>query len=406
MIMKPIDIVVAGHICLDIIPKFGESKVKTLDKILIPGKLVNVFEPAISTGGSVSNTGLALFKLGGGIEFMAKVGDDLFGNAIVDIMRQKTGMESKGMSRVKGEFTSYTIVIAPPGIDRVFLHSPGTNNTFGYDDINFEVVKKAKIFHLGYPPLMRKLYLNDGKELIKIYKKVKEVDATTSLDLSLPDPNSESGKVNWDRILKELLPYVDIFLPSIEESCFMVNKSLYQSVKQRAGTNDTVDYFSAKDYTSLSDIFFEYGAKIVSLKSGHRGLYLRTQNKTVLNKMGYAKPKDINNWSDRELWASVYHVEKIASATGSGDSAVAGFLMAFLRGKSIEETIKCANAAGAQNLRAYDAVSGTGTWDEIQEMIKDKKTRSVEMRIDTPGWWWDKVSKIWMGPRDKGASKE
>ena len=110
MIMKPIDIVVAGHICLDIIPKFGESKVKTLDKILIPGKLVNVFEPAISTGGSVSNTGLALFKLGGGIEFMAKVGDDLFGNAIVDIMRQKTGMESKGMSRVKGEFTSYTIV--------------------------------------------------------------------------------------------------------------------------------------------------------------------------------------------------------------------------------------------------------------------------------------------------------
>jgi len=39
-------------------------------------------------------------------------------------------------------------------------------------------------------------------------------------------------------------------------------------------------------------------------------------------------------------------------------------------------------------------------------MIKDKKTRSVEMRIDTPGWWWDKVSKIWMGPRDKGASKE
>lgn len=404
--MKPIDIIVAGHICLDIIPKFGESKEKTLDKILIPGKLVNVFEPVIATGGTVSNTGLVLFKLGAKVEFMAKVGDDLFGNAIIDIMKQKTGMSGKGMSKVKDEFSSYTIVISPPGIDRVFLHSPGTNNTFGYNDINFNVVKKAKMFHLGYPPLMRKLYLNDGEELLRIYKKVKGHGLITSLDFSLPDLDSESGRINWNKVLERVLPYVDICLPSIEEACYMVSRPIYRSVKQKAGGEDTVDYFLPEDIALIADIFLKYGVKIVVLKCGHRGIYVRTQNKTVLNKMSYVKPEHKDNWSDRELWIPSYRVEKIASDTGSGDSAIAGFLAAFLRGKSIEETIKCANAAGAQNLRSYDAVSGVETWDEIQEMIKNKKTKFIELRIDTPGWWWDKVLKIWIGPNNRGKIKD
>ena len=44
-------------------------------------------------------------------------------------------------------------------------------------------------------------------------------------------------------------------------------------------------------------------------------------------------------------------MKNIASALGSGDSAVAGFLVAFLKGKSVEETIRYANVVGAQNLR-------------------------------------------------------
>ena len=53
---------------------------------------------------------------------------------------------------------------------------------------------------------------------IKIFKRVKELGVTTSLDMSLPNASSESGKVNWGKILKELLPYVDIYIPSVEET--------------------------------------------------------------------------------------------------------------------------------------------------------------------------------------------
>ena len=49
-------IVVAGHICLDITPVFSSDKVQPLSKVLIPGKLVQMKDVSISTGGAVANT--------------------------------------------------------------------------------------------------------------------------------------------------------------------------------------------------------------------------------------------------------------------------------------------------------------------------------------------------------------
>ena len=401
---RQIDIVVAGHICFDIIPKFRKASYKTLDEIFVPGKLINIDEPILSTGGPVTNTGLALFKLGAKVEFMAKVGDDIFGNAVIEMLKQETGTINKGIKKEKNMFSPYTVCIALPGIDRIFLHHPGTNDTFGYSDVNFDVVKNAKIFHLGYPPLMRKLYLSNGRELVRILKKVKSLKVTTSIDMSLPDPTSKSGQVNWNAILKNVLPYVDLFLPGIEETMFMLEPKKYRQLKSKSLRlkEDTLDHLSGADFIQISDILLEYGVKIIGLKCSRRGYYIRTANKNILNKIGSAKPKDLNNWANRELWAPSYQIKNIASALGSGDSAVAGFLVAFLKGKSIEETIRYANVVGAQNLRAYDAVSGIGNWREVEKMGKKRKAKFNKLKITTPGWRWAQDTKIWTGPHDRG----
>ena len=107
-------------------------------------------------------------------------------------------------------------MIAPPGIDRVFLHNPGSNNTFVADDVDYEVLAGAGVFHFGYPPLMEKMFAEGGAELTDIFRRARETGATTSLDMALPDPNSPAGRVDWDAILKKTLPCVDLFLPSIE----------------------------------------------------------------------------------------------------------------------------------------------------------------------------------------------
>ena len=54
---KPFDVVVAGHICLDIIPTIPHERIE-----FEPGRLLQVGPAVLSTGGAVSNTGLALHR--------------------------------------------------------------------------------------------------------------------------------------------------------------------------------------------------------------------------------------------------------------------------------------------------------------------------------------------------------
>ena len=126
-------------------------------------------------------------------------------------------------------------MVAIPGIDRIFLHSPGANNTFCNADIPEEVLEDAALFHIGYPPVMRRLYEADGAELAAILRRMKEKNIATSLDMTNVDPNSEAGKLDWVKILENVLPYTDFFVPSFEELCFMLDRQRYVSQDQRPG---------------------------------------------------------------------------------------------------------------------------------------------------------------------------
>jgi sugar/nucleoside kinase (ribokinase family) len=233
---KQFDAIVAGHVCLDVIPRFRDTGAKTMGEIMVPGKLVNVEAATLSTGGPVSNTGLALLKLGVKTLLMGKVGDDYFGTAIRARFAEWGPQAAGAMQVAGGEETSYTIVLAPPRIDRVFLHNPGANDTFCSADIDYDLVAKARLFHLGYPPLMRALYARGGAELVGIYRRVKDMGTTTSIDMSLPDPSSESGRVDWRSLLEALLPYVDIAPLSAEEAMFMLDRPRFGNSSCLPGT--------------------------------------------------------------------------------------------------------------------------------------------------------------------------
>ena len=92
-------IVVAGHICLDITPVFSSDKVQPLSKVLIPGKLVQMKDVNISTGGAVANTGLALKVLGADVELMGKVGDDEFGRIVLERLGRYGAAEGMILSK-------------------------------------------------------------------------------------------------------------------------------------------------------------------------------------------------------------------------------------------------------------------------------------------------------------------
>ncbi|RKX45095.1 MAG: carbohydrate kinase family protein, partial [Verrucomicrobia bacterium] len=126
-------VMVAGHICLDVIPDLSEMLLKRPGDFYTPGALKMANPAKISTGGPVSNTGLNLTKLGIETGLMGKVGADAFGDMAQLLLKKEWGIENT-LVVDDSVTTSYTVVINPKGFDRMFVHDPGANNTFKADD--------------------------------------------------------------------------------------------------------------------------------------------------------------------------------------------------------------------------------------------------------------------------------
>jgi sugar/nucleoside kinase (ribokinase family) len=397
---RDLEIVAAGHTCLDLIPAFTiEGTVDRMTDVLVPGKMINMGRCVVVGGGPVTNAGVSIRRLGVKTELIGKIGNDDFGRQVLSWYEEHEG-HFQGIKTVEGESTSYTIAICIPGIDRFYLHHCGANDTFGYDDMDFDLVARSKLMLFGYPPWMARLYENDGRELTRILGKTRALGTTTALDLSLPDADSRAGQVDWLAILKDWVPLSDIMMPSAEEIFYFLHKAEFLEKKARLGPRESVlDHLTVKEISTLGREMLEMGAAVAMVKCGHRGLYVRTAGEARLRSMGAAGCADLDNWADRELWFPVYQEERFVGALGSGDSAIAGFLAAFVWGRSIECCLRYANAAGSMNVTVPDGLTWNRGFDDLTRRIAAGwKTR--DLRIDEAGW--KKEGEFWVGPGNRG----
>jgi len=366
--MRELNIVAAGHVCLDIIPTFLRGAA-TLDAVMQPGKLVDMGPAVLSTGGSVSNTGLALKRLGLPVRLMGKVGDDAFGAAVRDIFRRHDDALVRTMIVDPSVATSYTVVINPPGIDRIFLHCPGANDTFGADDVTPALLEGMDLFHFGYPPLMRAFY-RDAGELARLFKKVKACGLATSLDMALPDPASPAGQADWPVILRQALPFVDVFAPSLDEIVFMLHRERGMAVRAKAAEGVPMGGLIEDDVHALAGELIAAGVAVVMLKLGNQGAYLRvTSDEKRLAACGCFAPEACGAWAGAEFFAPCFDAQ-VVGTTGSGDCTVAGLLAGIAKRLGPAESARAAVAVGSASVEQPDATSGVPAWSELDARIR------------------------------------
>ena len=374
-------IIVAGHICLDITPKYLGKKIDKIEDILRPGKLIGMKGVDIHTGGVVANTGLALEILGIKTTLVGKIGDDGFGKLITD------GLNEYGVDHrlivSKDETTSYSAVLAFPGVDRIFLHDPGANNTFCSNDLSDDLLEKGNHFHFGYPPLMKRMYKGSGAHLAVLLKRVKKMGLTTSLDMAAVDPESEAGQVNWRRILSNALPFVDFFVPSFEELCFMLDprKLELRDIQANKDNVDLTRIISIEDdVIPLADECLEMGAKVVIIKCGVQGIYYACAGRNSLRPICESRGLNIDEWGKKRGFIKSFEPDVVISGTGAGDAAIAAFLAAMMKGKSVKTCVTLAAAEGAMCVTGIDALSGLLPLDDLQNKIDSGWKKS---KVDT-----------------------
>ena len=360
-------IVVAGHVCIDITPVFPSGEKETpLSELLAPGRLLHMEGADVHPGGAVSNTGLALKLLGRDVRLLGKTGDDAFG-AILRTMFEEYG--AGGLITDRNSKTSNTIVLAAPGTDRIFLFTSGANDTFVSADVPDTAFEDAVLFHFGYPPLMRKMYEDQGRELVELFRRAGKHGLATSLDFAEIDPYAETARVDWETILRRVLPHVDFFLPSFEELCFMLDRERYLRLAEKGG-DMTEGLDLQAEAAPLAERLIRMGCRVVMVKCGTGGVLYRTCGREQRRSVGQRLPLNPDVWADRQGIQPAFMADRVLSGAGAGDTSIAAFLSAVLDGKSPAECAALAAAEGACCVTEYDTLSGLKPLAELEERIR------------------------------------
>lgn len=374
-----LDAVCAGQICLDLVPEFL-ARPQQLSDVFMPGKLTDIGPLQIAAGGSVINTGVAFQKFGLKTGIFARVGEDELGRLTSEAL-EKEGISAGHLATAKNASTSYSIVLAVPGYDRMFLSNSGANDEFGIDDIDFDVVKESKLLQIGYVSQLRRLYENDGEMLCEVLRRAKECGATTSIDTSMPDLASEAAHCDWERIFAKCLPYTDVFCPSIEELLFMTDPSEYWRLHDMNW--DVLQNVGMDQVSAMAARMIGMGAKIVYLKCGYLGVYVKTAPHSEFRDGGRGFPADVQNWAGREIFSAPFRVREVKSTIGAGGVSIAGFLTGMLLGDTLEDALTLGCAAAAYCVRSISAVGELVDVPTMKERIAHG---------------WDKNSFNYIGP--------
>ena len=286
------------------------------------GELERVESVTVHNGGNAMTAAVNLKRLGVESYLVGKVGDDIFGKGLLAGVKN-SGVSTEGIKIDKDNQTSVSIVLLQNG-ERSFLHAVGSNGSFCLNDIDFSIIEKVDAVFLTGVFLMDTF---DGEEAIEFLKKCKKMGKTTFLDVCW------DAQGRWGDVINGYLPYVDYFMPSIDEA---------MEISKCDGTPD-----------EIADVFLAHGSKNIIIKLGSRGSYIRLSGE------------------DKGRIFSSKKVTNVVDTTGAGDSFCSGFLSGFVRNLPIDECMRLANAAGALCITKKGAMSWVTNFEDL---VKYKET--------------------------------
>ena len=288
------------------------------------GQLMQVDAITVHNGGNAMTAALNLNTMGVCASMVGKVGDDLFGR----FLREKldaSGVDTAGLKIDPRAQTSASVVLSDPSGERSFLHCVGANAAFGIEDIDWSIIEKNDLVFVTGSFLMNRF---DGAETADFLKKCREMGKTTFLDVCW----DATGQ--WVKVLDCCLPYLDYFMPSIDEA------------KMIAGCEEPEE---------IADVFMAKGVRNVVIKLGGKGSYLR-----------------LHDWEKGKIFPVVKGVTAV-DTTGAGDSFCSGFLAAFAREEQPERCMEVANATGALCITKKGATTGIRPYEETIKFLEERK---------------------------------
>ncbi len=307
---KPFDILVFGDTCVDlilrdddIVPRFGQ-----VEKIVAGYNL--------EMGGSCCIFAAKAAKLGLNVALLGWVGEDAFGQLIIDALTS-AGVDTRFV-KIDSKLSTGITVHLVQADDRAMLTHPGSLNSLTVDDVTDEVLASARHLHYG------SLYLQTGllPHWVEILQRAKRQGLSVSLDTNW-DPEA-----SWNHGFSQALKYIDILLPNEQEALRLSGKP---------------------DFSAAID-FLRDQVPLLVVKQASAGAFACSHG--------------------NRLARSVLPAKEGGDGIGAGDSFDAGFLAGWLNDKPLETCLSIACDCGRAVAGDIGGLAGQPLRSEIA-VLKD-----------------------------------
>jgi len=248
---------------------------------------------ACAPAGTAAGPALIAAQLGMNVKLASAVGDDLIGR-FIRLALDEAGVDLSALETLPGLPSSTTVLAVDSAGRRPNFHALGAGMLAAATPAALEAAQSVSFFHyggIGGPRL-------DGGAGAGLVKAARDAGAIVTCDLISPQASALDE-------LKQLLPFVDYFMPSAAEAVFLTGQD---------------DLFVAADF------FRELGVGGCIIKNGRQGSLV------VLDGVRTTLPA---------------YVITPVDTTSCGDSYCAGFIAALDRGWPPLEAARFATATAA-----------------------------------------------------------
>ncbi|CAN0454249.1 unnamed protein product, partial [Ectocarpus fasciculatus] len=187
---------------------------RPVSKIPERGNVDFIEEIRLTVAGTAGGTVVDTAKLGLKRLAVGAVGNDEKADWVLATLA-KHGIDVSAMQRLDGVPTSATILNVRPNGERPALHVRGASDHFDLPPAFYDQVFAAPIVHLGGTGLLKKL---DGEPSRRLLEEAKQRGCATTFDLIAATAETKA-------IVEPMLPFIDYFMPSIEEAQDMSGQS-------------------------------------------------------------------------------------------------------------------------------------------------------------------------------------
>lgn len=277
-----------------------------------------------TVAGTAAAPSVNLAKLGVDVATVGRIGNDSIGEFVRTTMTGY-GVNTSYLKVDPALQTSASLLPIRHDGSRPALHVIGANAALTEDDVPWDAVAEAKVFHLGGAFILPGI---DGEPMARILQRAKELGCITTVDfLMSPRPDAQD-------LISPSLQFIDFVMPNSEEAGWLVG---------------------SEDRTEIISWLHDQGVGCSILTLGGDGVSIAERGSP-------------------EVVLPAYDID-VVDTTGCGDAFTSGFISGLLEGLEIAQAAERGLACGSL------VATGLGSDAGIENLAQVENFRVTHPRL-------------------------